>query len=144
VAADGREQTVAIDWDSVGLSALGEDAGHLFALALVLSSGAPDAVARLHDAIWGGYLAGLRAAGWRGDERAVRYAFAANAALFAALPVAGAVPAALSPELRGTRYRHGVEALFRAPLEALAAPWAAAGYRLLDLADEARDLLGAL
>jgi hypothetical protein len=144
VAADGREQTVAIDWDAVGLSALGEDAGHLFAAALLLSSGAPEVVARLHDAIWGGYLAGLRAAGWRGPERAVRYAFAAHAALFTCLPTAGMVPAALSPELRGTRYRQGAESFFRAPLEALAAPCAAAGYRLLELADEAGELLGAL
>ncbi|WP_043632287.1 phosphotransferase [Nonomuraea candida] len=74
---DGR--SVLIDWAFAGDGALGEDVGNYI----------PDSVfdlyvpaARLPDldaAVFGGYVRGLREAGWRGDERLVRLAVCASA-----------------------------------------------------------------
>ncbi|HEY8597912.1 MAG TPA: hypothetical protein VIL85_05745 [Thermomicrobiales bacterium] len=82
--ADGR--FVLVDWAFVGDGALGEDAGNLV----------PDAVFDLfvpaHDlpeldrVVFAGYLAGLREAGWDGDERLVRLGMCASAIKYVWLP----------------------------------------------------------
>ncbi len=68
-----------VDWSFVGEGALGEDVGNLV----------PDSVfdlfvpaRRLRDLdreVFGGYLSGLREAGWDGDDRAVRLGMCASA-----------------------------------------------------------------
>ncbi|MDP4510968.1 protein kinase family protein [Nonomuraea turcica] len=78
-AIDADGQSVLLDWAFTGDGALGEDIGNYV----------PDSVfdlylpaARLPDldaAVFGGYLRGLREAGWRGDERQVRLAVCASA-----------------------------------------------------------------
>ena len=68
--ADG--QIVLIDWAFAGLGAVGEDAGNLVPDA-VLDHFVPAAeLPALEQAVYEGYLAGLRAAGWREDPRLVR------------------------------------------------------------------------
>jgi hypothetical protein len=65
-------QIVLIDWASAGLGAVGEDAGNLVPDA-VLDHFVPAAeLPALEQAVYEGYLAGLRAAGWREDPRLVR------------------------------------------------------------------------
>jgi hypothetical protein len=65
-------QIVLIDWAFAGLGAVGEDAGNLVPDA-VLDHFVPAAeLPALEQAVYEGYLAGLRAAGWREDPRLVR------------------------------------------------------------------------
>jgi hypothetical protein len=65
-------QIVLIDWAFAGLGAIGEDAGNLVPDA-VLDHFVPAAeMPALEQAVYEGYLAGLRAAGWRDDPRLVR------------------------------------------------------------------------
>ena len=75
--ADSREQTVAIDWGSAGLGMLGEELVPLFAATLNFVAIDIDRIAELAELIFAGYLAGLRDAGWAGDERLVRFGFTA-------------------------------------------------------------------
>jgi thiamine kinase-like enzyme len=65
-------QIVLIDWAFAGLGAVGEDAGNLVPGA-VLDHFVPAAdMPALEQGVYGGYLAGLHAAGWRDDPRLVR------------------------------------------------------------------------
>ena len=63
-------EVVLLDWSFAGDGAVGEDVGNL-----ILNVAGDDLDARLTDA----YLAGLRDAGWTGDERAVRLGICASA-----------------------------------------------------------------
>jgi hypothetical protein len=78
--ADGG-RTVAIDWAFAGVGAAGEDAGNLVPDAVLDGFLPGPAVRELHDLVWHEYLAGLADAGARVDERAVRLAFCASAAV---------------------------------------------------------------
>ena len=65
-------QIVLLDWAFAGLGAIGEDAGNLVPDA-VFDHFVPAAdLPALEQAVYEGYLAGLRAAGWRDDPRLVR------------------------------------------------------------------------
>ncbi|HSC91545.1 MAG TPA: hypothetical protein VLB86_07820 [Gaiellaceae bacterium] len=80
-AAGGATQVVAIDWGLVGLAPAGEEIAST--LVGTVASGelpARDA-AGLASVLYDAYLGGLREAGWAGDERDVRLAFAAAAGL---------------------------------------------------------------
>ena len=75
------DRVVAIDWGMLGLAAAGEELAATLVGTVgsgeVAAEQAPALVATLYD----GYLAGLRDAGWRGDERELRVGFTAAAAL---------------------------------------------------------------
>lgn len=73
--------TVAIDWSFLGTAPVGGDLGHHIAANVFLRAIAPrDAEAHVQAAT-AAYLEGLRAYGWRGDEKDVRFAAAATGAL---------------------------------------------------------------
>jgi hypothetical protein len=77
--AAGAPETIAIDWELCAQGAVGEDlAGMLRARTRVRQELPPNA---LRDLVFGGYVDGLRDAGWRGDDDAVRLGHAAGAAL---------------------------------------------------------------
>lgn len=78
---DGRAQTVALDWGMAGLGLLGEELVPLFTATLSFVAVAIERIPELEDLLFSGYLAGLRDAGWQGDERLVRFGFTALAAL---------------------------------------------------------------
>ena len=69
---------VLLDWAFVGVGSLGEDAGNLVPDCVwdgfLPTSALPDVA----EAVWTGYLAGLREAGWSGDERLARLGFTAG------------------------------------------------------------------
>lgn len=76
-----EERIVAIDWGLLGLAAPGEEIAATL-VGTVASGEEPAANARaLSDTLYAGYLAGLRDAGWHGEERDVRLAYAASCGL---------------------------------------------------------------
>ncbi len=73
--------SIAVDWSFVGVGPLPVDAG-AFAVDAVLDYGAPaERVGDLHEAIEDGFVAGLRSAGWRGDDARLRLAMRVVAGL---------------------------------------------------------------
>jgi hypothetical protein len=77
----GPDGSVVIDWAYCGIGALGEDAGNLVPDAM-FDGFVPVSQAReLEEAVWAGYLAGLRRSSWRGEEQEVRWVFLAATVL---------------------------------------------------------------
>lgn len=74
-------ELVAIDWEHAGRHAPGEDVGQALSVASAFYWIDPEELPALDAALFSDYLVGLREAGWRGDERAVRLAFCTHAAL---------------------------------------------------------------
>ncbi|NKB67934.1 MAG: phosphotransferase [Candidatus Latescibacteria bacterium] len=79
---DGAEQTVLIDWGSMGIGALGVEIAQLSVSFRSLRDFAMGQVQELADIVFAEYLAGLRDVGWRGDPRALRLGYVTAAVLF--------------------------------------------------------------
>lgn len=135
--ADGVEETVAIDWEHAGYMAAGEEVGQTLSVAAAFFHLDPSDLPALDEALFAGYLAGLRDAGWRGDVRPVRFAYAAHAAL---RNLFNAVGASLPNEAQRAAARQNQGHTW----EALAERRAAVRPFLLARADEARALLATL
>lgn len=133
---DGQDETVALDWQCMGLGPAGELGNLVMTSLMNLEEDASEAKA-LDLAVWENYLAGLREAGWRGDARAVRFCYTAYPALRWGLvfPLV-----TILPYIHDTSRRSEAEAKYGEPFEQLLTQWASAFYFLLDLADEARCL----
>ncbi len=135
--AAGAEETVAIDWEHAGFYAVGEEVGQTLSVAAAFFDLAPTDLPDLDAALFASYLTGLRDVGWQGDERAVRFAYAAHAALRNAFNAVGAtIPAAAGRASALRNYGHS--------WEDLAARRAAIRPFLLERAEEARGLLALL
>jgi hypothetical protein len=79
--ARGSTQTVAVDWAFTGIAGLREEIANLLAASLIwLEYDAEDAKG-LDEAVFRGYLTGLKEAGWRGDLRVARLGYTAACAL---------------------------------------------------------------
>jgi hypothetical protein len=128
---------VGIDWEFAGQMAVGEEIGGTVSVASAFFDVEPADLPALDEALFAGYLAGLRDAGWRGDERPVRFAYAAHAALWNAFNAVGTT----LPDEAGRAAileRHG------RTWEELAEARAATRPFLLARAEEARGLMEAL
>ena len=68
-----------VDWSFVGEGALGEDVGNLVPDSVFDLFVPARKLASLDRDVFGGYLSGLREAGWEGDERLVRLGMCASA-----------------------------------------------------------------
>ena len=68
-----------VDWSFVGEGALGEDIGNLVPDSVFDLFVPARKLAVLEREVFGGYLTGLRQAGWDGDERVVRLGMCASA-----------------------------------------------------------------
>ena len=77
----GANGEVVVDWAYCGLGAFGLDAGVLVADGIADEAFSAELADEVADAVWNGYLAGLREGGWAGDESDVRFAFARGTAL---------------------------------------------------------------
>ena len=79
--ADGTMETVAIDWEGVGATAVGAEIAGLVFGTLRQGVLAVEQAQALEAVVWEGYLAGLREAGWHGDETLVRLGYTGAVAL---------------------------------------------------------------
>jgi hypothetical protein len=136
VSPEGEQQTVAIDWAFTGLGAIGEEINALAWGTLGSFELEPEEARALDTPVFEGYLAGLREGGWQGDARQARFGYAASAPLRYGL-ISGLF--GLSVALGND---HGIfEQRFQRPMEDIMKFWAAMTHLLLDLAEEARELL---
>jgi hypothetical protein len=77
----GAQGTVVIDWAFVGFGRGGEEIGMTLGNNLIWMEVAPDQAKALDEAVFGGYVEGLRSAGWKGDARLARLGYTVNAVL---------------------------------------------------------------
>jgi hypothetical protein len=139
-AGSEGEELVAIDWAFVGHGAVGEELGQLVVASLVFFEAAGIPPRELDAACFTGYVAGLREAGWAGDERLVRLGFAASAALRNTIGPLGQ----LLPLLSDPTLRLSAEEVFGHPLEEIVETWAELWPFQVGLAEAARALLRAV
>ncbi len=85
--ASGDLRTVAIDWSFVGTAPLGQEVAILVGGSHIWLDAEPDELGTMSERSFAAYVDGLRDAGWRGDGRAVRFAYAASAALYMVPPL---------------------------------------------------------
>jgi hypothetical protein len=131
------EELVAVDWAYASHGAVGEELGQLVVASLFFFETVGIAPRELDAACFAGYMAGLREAGWAGDERLVRLGFTAAAALRHTVGLLGQiVPVVSDPTLRPA-----MEELFGRPLEEVVGAWAELWPFQFELAEEARALL---
>jgi hypothetical protein len=84
------ERVVAIDWEYLGMGALGEEIGLLMVASHTFLDLEVARIQAVEEHVWAGYVAGLHAAGWQGNVQQVRFAYAATSGLLGAIAMAGA------------------------------------------------------
>lgn len=126
--ADGT--TTAVDWAFVGVGAIGEDVGNLVPDAVLDFHVDAVLIDDLYEAVWSGYAAGLREAGWGGADSQVRLAMAATIAAKYAWIGPAILRAVADNESQ----------LNRRPIDESLTWWAPTVRFLVERADEARSL----
>ena len=130
-----HDEIVAIDWVFVGHGGLGEEIANLLAASLIwLEYDATDAK-NLDDAVFAGYLSGLREAGWQGDARLPRLGYTAACALRW-----GVVGLWWLPSLNKAEKQAEFEEHWNRSMPELVQQWASTTYYVLGLAEEAYQL----
>jgi hypothetical protein len=136
-ASDGQTETVAIDWAIVGFGRVGEEAGMTTAVSLGFLEAPGHQAGELDQAVFAGYIDGLREAGWHGDRRLARLGYAVNAAT-----VEGIVWMMYCLEqLQTPEGASGLEGLVGHPVDTMIDAWATMQPFLLTLGEEALTLL---
>ncbi len=139
-STNGDEQTVAVDWDFAGIGPPGYELVPLCGELLPAFRFGLAEARDLAEDVFEGYLAGLRDAGWQGDQGLVRFGF--TAALALRYGACGG-PANLSDLLDETR--HWVpEQRWGHSIVEIMDRWAGCSRFMLGLAEEARGLLARL
>jgi hypothetical protein len=128
----GADRTVAIDWSFVGMAPAGQEVAILVGGSHIWLDAEPDELPTLSERSFAEYVEGLRDAGWRGDERVVRFAYAASAALYMAPPL----PFWLS-RIADPARREWLERKCRREAREIVRGWALLLDHLLGLAEEA-------
>ncbi|MFN8636927.1 MAG: hypothetical protein U0893_24020 [Chloroflexota bacterium] len=133
-SSNGVEETVALDWEEIGPGAIGAEIATLVFGSLRRGDLDVEQTDHLDRLVFGGYLDGLRDAGWSGDPRLARFGYAAAVALRWYLPT-GLIRTVVEDPLRTTV----VEAT-GLPLDEFVRRRLALTDFLLARADEARQL----
>ena len=133
----GAVQLIAIDWEFAGVSALGAEVAPLVGGSLLFDELDVAIADEIETAIVASYLAGLRAAGWQGDEALVRLGYAAALVLHYVFLLLEVVVVGTENEEFRQFVEHMQQRAYGAELERLAGIFAV----LLKRADEARQLL---
>jgi hypothetical protein len=133
--AQGNERTAAIDWVFTGTGGVGEEIANLFAASLMWLEYDASDVRRLDEAVFTGYVLGLREAGWDRDDRLARLGYTAACALRW-----GIVGLWWLGALNDARERAEFERHWKRPMPELVSQWAQTIYHVLDLAEEAYQL----
>ena len=127
------QRTVAVDWAMAGAGHLGEDLAIFMGVPLQFLDVAMDEQVEFEAAVIDGYLAGLRLAGWTGDETVLRIGYKAALSLLMGVAVAGIWFRALSDPAGAGFAEHVIG---RSEAE-IAEQWARFQPYLLDLGEEA-------
>ena len=136
--ANGEGQTVAIDWSMIGLGGLGEDSGITTAMGLFWFEVDTDRAAEMDQVTFESYMDGLHDTGWQGDTRLARYGYAVYGSLSIGVAMAtylGAVEFSTAEGVRRHEQNLGLD------LNEILARWAVVHRFLLDLGDEALQLM---
>ena len=131
----GTSGTIAIDWQIAGTGAVAEDIVPLVGITLQFMNLEPAKLKDLEDAVLAGYIAGLQDAGWRGDERIVRFGYAAAAALFIGVATIGCWPSVAHES-----WYLATERAIGYPIDAIIANFGEMQDHFLDLGDQALEL----
>jgi hypothetical protein len=132
-------QTVLIDWAFVGSAAPGEEIAPLVAGSLNFLECDSAQAYQLDQIVFDAYLEGLRFAGWRGDLRAVRFAYAVASILKFSVGVSG-----VAFMVADENQQPILEQMFGHPLEELVDVWGSTMRMLIQLSGEARELASQL
>jgi hypothetical protein len=137
-ALDGRKQTVAIDWATLGTDAIGAEIATLFGVSPRFFAIDGVRIAELEAIIFTGYLDGLRDAGWQADAHLARFGYTAIAALDCAVSYIGlTLPRVVKRAEEAAQHREEPPSL----LGSDRAQFTALMDHLLDMGDEALTLL---
>jgi hypothetical protein len=128
----GEGELVAIDWAFCGPGGLGNDLGELIGTSLTYFEVEPARAVELENVVTEAYIAGLRDAGWAGDEQIAKLGYTISLALWwgATLPCAAAI------QLGGPE--SSIQAKFGRPVETVLQGWTQLSEFFLDRADQAR------
>lgn len=131
--AAGAVETVAIDWQITGFGRIGEEVGITTANNLVWMEAPVSEAKELDEAVFSGYIEGLRAAGWRGDVREARLGYTVNAVLLVGM----FWPMYHLTAMQEANWVNDMETMIGHPVDDVMKVWASAQLFLLELADEA-------
>ncbi len=133
VNAEGKEELVGIDWAYCGTGGLGNDLGELVGTSLSYFAIEPESAQELETAVYEGYCAGLKDAGWAGNDRLAWLGYLLSLTLWwgATLPVAAA-------DLQPGAARYNVEAKYGRSAGDVVEGWKTFAAFLLSRADETR------
>ena len=130
--AQGSSQTLAIDWVFTGIASVGEEIANLLTASLIWFEYDAVEAKSLDEAIFSGYLNGLRDTGWQGDSQFARLGYTAACALRW-----GVVGLWWMQDMSDPINRAELETHWNRPLREMVSQWARTTYYILDLAGEA-------
>jgi hypothetical protein len=137
---DGDLRPGLIDWGFAGIAAVGEEAVALVASSSAFGDAPGMSLDDLDDAVFPAYIAGLRDAGWTGDERLARLGYAGSLVMRYALGTLRAgLPMVATEELHPILERN-----FGMPLATIIDTSRARNEWAFDLAAEVRRILATL
>lgn len=143
LARDGTNstpQTIAIDWAYIGYGGVGQDVGLTTAINLSWMEVASHLAKELDCVIFESYLDGLHDAGWQGDVRLARFGYTATAAM-----VTGVCYAIAAGTMLATPEGIAMQAtIVGQPFDEIVEQWAVTQPFLLDLGDEALQLMAVI
>jgi hypothetical protein len=140
LARPGSQELVAIDWSISGFGRVGEEVGITTAVSLSWLGMSAGKARELDQAVFSGYVEGLRAVGWQGDARLARLGYAVNAFLLTGITWM----LFWCESLQEAEGRSELEAIMGASVDVAIDQWAEVQPFLLDLGEEAYQLIATM